>query len=396
MTASSPDAAEASSRRINPLAIAVFAVALSIGALLIWLSFAGDRAPEQAVVLVLQPPGGDDSEVLLDERGPSPAPRGPAGVIAANSPATAAPGGGPADDAPAAPGKLQRVGSLPPIPPGTALSPVPQSGLFEQTAEGGLLPIIAADGRRVVASYARPFEPAVGADGQPRPRIAVLIAGLGLNRSFVERALDLLPADISLAFTPYARDLQPMIAAARADGHEVAIELPMEPFDYPDTDPGPYALLTGLPAEANGKRLDWLLSRATGYFAAVNSQGGRYLSDRRSLAPTLEALTARGVGFIDMGEGPRSVTAALAPADLELAIADRVIDATGSPRQIDRALAALEAAALEDGFAFGVGMALPVTVERIADWAAGLESKGLQLVPASAAFVAGSAAEVSE
>ena len=34
-----------------------------------------------------------------------------------------------------------------------------------------------------------------------------------------------------------------MVARAREAGHEVLLEVPMEPFDYPDNDPGPQTLL---------------------------------------------------------------------------------------------------------------------------------------------------------
>lgn len=367
-------------RALNPLALAVFAVALVLGGLLIWLSFAGGAAPDRAIVVPLEAGDGtENAEVLLE---------GGSEDTAVTDPA-AADGAGTAGDTGSAEGSMQRVGSLAPLAPGAPLPEAPLSGLFEQTAEGGILPVIAADGRRAVASYARPFALRTGADGAPLPRVAVIISGLGLNKTFASRTLEQLPADVSLAFTPYTPDLQDLIAAARADGHEVAIELPMEPFDYPDNDPGPYTLLTGLPPEANAKRLDWLLSRGAGYFAAINRQGGRYMADKDAIGATLEALAARGLGFIDTGDGTRSATGAAAPPGYELAIAAQIVDAARSPGQIDRALAALERTARETGMAVGVGTALPITVERVADWAADLDAKGLQLVPVSAAFVRG-------
>ena len=214
-----------------------------------------------------------------------------------------------------------------------------------------------------------------------------MITGFGLYRTFAERALEQLPADISLAYTPYSSELQNQINGARADGHEVALELPMEPFDYPNNDPGPYTLLTNLPEEANRKRLEWLLARATGYFATVNRQGGRFLSESDSLSPILTSLEERGLGFIDTGNGARNATEDAVPGkDFNWTVATRVVDATKSQRQIDKALSDLETAAREDGMAIGIGTALPVTVERVSEWAASLADKGIDLVPVSAAL----------
>ena len=379
--------------RINPLAIAVFAVALLIGGLLIWLSFAGGGTTPTEHVLVLSPDGDGDTETLISGETISIPP--PPQVLDVDT--IAAPGGGLGEGASdgsddegsvtaASPDNaLQRIGSLAPIPTGAPLTEAPIAGLYEETA-AGLLPVISETGQRAVASYARPFaQPAPGEE--TRPRVALMITGFGLNRTFAERALEQLPADISLAYTPYSSELQNQINGARADGHEVALELPMEPFDYPNNDPGPYTLLTNLPEEANRKRLEWLLARATGYFATVNRQGGRFLSESDSLSPILTSLEERGLGFIDTGNGARNATEDAVPGkDFNWTVATRVVDATKSQRQIDKALSDLETAAREDGMAIGIGTALPVTVERVSEWAASLADKGIDLVPVSAAL----------
>jgi len=385
------------SGRINPLAIAVFVVALMIGGLLIWLSFAGGSTTPAEHVLTLSGDSGDETETLisgdivsippapqvLDTQGSQDADNTETDTLAQGDPAAVAQNG------------LQQIGSLPVLPLGAPLAEAPITGLYEETS-AGLLPVISETGQRAVASYARPFA-AAPASEEARPRIAVMITGFGLNRTFAERALEQLPADISLAFTPYSSDLQTQINAARADGHEVALELPMEPFDYPDNDPGPYTLLTNLPEEANRKRLEWLLARATGYFATVNRQGGRFLSEADALAPVMTSLKDRGLGFVDTGNGARNATEDAVPAtDFNWAVANQVVDATKSKRQIDKALADLEEAARENGMAFGVGTALPITVERVAEWAASLADKGIDLVPVSAALAGGTATPSAE
>lgn len=248
---------------------------------------------------------------------------------------------------------------------------------------GGVLPAIAADGRRALTAYARPAL----ADG--RPRIAVIVGGLGLSRDATQAAIDTLPADVTLGFVPYAEGLQEWIDAARAAGHEVVLELPMEPFDYPANDPGPHTLLADAPAAENGRRLDWLMSRAAGYFAVMNYQGARFATSETALRPTLARLRDRGVALVFDGESTRTVIdAAAARAHLPFARADRILDVQPARDAIDEQLLHLEALAIQNGDALGVASARPVSIEQIREWARTLEAKGYALAPASAVLSA--------
>jgi polysaccharide deacetylase 2 family uncharacterized protein YibQ len=177
---------------------------------------------------------------------------------------------------------------------------------------------------------------------------------------------------------PYADGLQGWVDLARADGHEVMLEVPMEPTDYPDNDPGPSTLMAAAKPEETVKRLEWLLSRATGYFAVTNYLGGRFLNSSDGMTAFLGVLKSRGVGFLDDGQGRR------AGGGVPRASADAVVDDQLSAQAIDRQLLGLEAAALQRGQALGAGFAYPVTVEAIARWAGGLAGRGYQLAPASA------------
>lgn len=263
-----------------------------------------------------------------------------------------------------------------------ALAPAPIEALTAP-GPGGVLPAISEDGRRVFDAYARPARP----DG--RPRVAMIVGGLGLSRETTQAAIDTLPAEVTLGFAPYAADLQRWIDAARAAGHEVVLELPMEPFDYPANDPGPHTLLAGAPAAENGRRLDWLMSRAAGYFAVMNYQGARFATSDAALRPILTRLRGRGVGLVFDGESSRTVIdEAAGRARLPFARADRIVDARPSRDAIDEQLLHLEALAIQNGDALGVATALPLSIEQIAQWTATLEAKGYALAPASAVLTA--------
>jgi polysaccharide deacetylase 2 family uncharacterized protein YibQ len=257
-----------------------------------------------------------------------------------------------------------------------ASNPLPAAPLAGFTAAGsaGPLPIIAADGRTPAQAYARPFS------DSGKPKISIVIGGLGLNAATTRAAIETLPPEVTLSFVPYADGLQGWIDLARANGHEVLIEIPMEPMDYPATDPGPHTLLAQGQPEELGKRLDWLLSRAQGYFGVANYMGGRFLVSDTGVQTFAGVLKKRGLAFVDDGQAARAGGA----AGLPRASADRVLDDQPSPDGISRQLAALETVAQDGGRALGSGFAYPVTLQEVARWADGLSARGFQLAPASA------------
>jgi uncharacterized protein len=256
--------------------------------------------------------------------------------------------------------------------PGGPLPPAPIAGFFAP-GPGGPLPIIAPDGRTPFQAYARPFL------SNGRPKVAMMVGGLGLNARATRQAIETLPPEITLAFVPYAEGLQGWIDMARAHGHEVLLETPMEPVGYPDNDPGPYTLMADAEGPETAKKLEWILSRTTGYFGLTNYLGSRFLAQGRAYDAFAGALRSRGLGFIDDGLASR-----LKGGGIPRASADRVIDDQLTRPAIDRQLLALEAAALERGHALGSGFAYPVTLEMVARWSQGLDQRGYQLAPASA------------
>ncbi len=251
------------------------------------------------------------------------------------------------------------------------LTPAPAAGLTAP-GPGGNLPIIAKDGRTAFSVYARPFK------DNGKPKVALVIGGLGLNAAATKAAIERLPPEVTLSFVPYAEGLQGWIDMARANGHEVMLELPMEPLDYPSNDPGPYTLMAAANPGETVKRLEWLLSRATGYFAVTNYLGGKFVSSNSAMATLSAALKVRGLGMIDDG------SALGKGAGIPRASASAVIDEQLSADEIDRQLLGLEAKALAHGSALGSGFSYPVTVDQVAHWAQGVAGRGYQLAPASA------------
>jgi uncharacterized protein len=273
-------------------------------------------------------------------------------------------------------GKRQDV--VIPVTPADPKAPVDPRML--EHSRYGPIPKIGPDDARPFRLYAHPRD--VPPSKKGLPRIAIVVGGLGISTSGTAEAMAKLPAPVTFAFAPYGTDLAQLAARARADKHEVLLQTPMEPFDFPDNDPGPQTLLTSLTAEQNIGRLHWLMSRLQGYVGVMSYMGARFTASEQALAPVLRETAKRGLIYMDDGASPRSVAGQLAGSNnLPFAKADIIIDTVPTPTQIGQALKRLEMMARDHGSAVGLATALPATVARIAEWAKTVESRGFVLVP---------------
>jgi uncharacterized protein len=250
--------------------------------------------------------------------------------------------------------------------------------LVEMTANGPI-PKIGFDGARPSDVYGHPASAPSGG-----PRIAIVLAGLGIGANGTNEALTKLPAAVTFAFSPYGSDLERVVNRARGEGHDILMQVPMEPFDYPDNDPGPRTLLTSVGPAQNLDRLHWFMSRCQGYVGIANYMGARFTANEPAIAPVLSDIAKRGLIYFDDGSSPRSLAVQLSGANNgAVAKATVILDAVPVASEIDSALTRLETLARQGGVGIGVASALPVSIDRIAQWAKAAQNRGLNLVPIS-------------
>ncbi|QWG13558.1 divergent polysaccharide deacetylase family protein [Bradyrhizobium sediminis] len=247
----------------------------------------------------------------------------------------------------------------------------------------GMIPVV-ADGLKPFTAYAAEADRAKAAK---MPIVAIVVAGLGVGAAKTTDAIMKLPPAVTLAFTPYGSDPSKLAERARAQRHEILLQVPMEPFDYPDNDPGPQTLLTTLAPEQNIDRMYWHMSRFQGYAGIANFMGARFVATDAVMQPIIREAAKRGLGYFDDGS-PRSTAPTLAAAQaMPFAKADFTIDAVPTAVEIDRTLAKLESLAKQRGTAIGVASALPISIERLGVWIRALDSRGIMLVPLTTAML---------
>ncbi len=240
------------------------------------------------------------------------------------------------------------------------------------------LPQVSVAGIAPMQAYARPFD-----RSDPRPRVAIAVAGIGLSEADSRRAIETLPPGVDMAMSAYASNPDTLAGLAREHGHELLLSLPMEPQGYPLNDEGPHALLTGAPAAENAKNLDWALARFAGYAGVTNASDGmlgeRYTGMAEPFGTVARELARRGLLFVDARVGSKAFAGVAGRS------ADLVLDDPPARAEIEARLANLERLAREQGSALAVAeLPRPVVLEAIVSWARGLEARGLVLAPVSA------------
>lgn len=263
------------------------------------------------------------------------------------------------------------------------LASLPEPGLIEPGAYGPL-PRVAPSGLRPLDAYARPLTSRGRAD-----RIAIIIGGVGINAQTTTSAIRDLPGEVTLALAPYGNDLPETVRHAREVGHELLLQVPMEPFNYPSNDPGPQTLTVASSDAVNLDHLHWLMAQATSYIGVVNYLGARFTNDRAALDPVVAEIGRRGLLYVDDGSSARSTAAEAARGVTPFLRADVVLDADLTAAAIDARLEQLQTIARERGYAIAIGTAFPITVDRVAAFVRAAESRGIELVPLSALALAG-------
>lgn len=258
------------------------------------------------------------------------------------------------------------------------LPPAPDMAVAERTADG-ILPAIADDGRRPWQVYARPYAK------QNQPHIVVVVAGLGADRTIANAAIERLPGSITLAFDAAWAGRDENLVRARQNGHETLLAIPAEPFDYPNSDPGPDTLLTNVAPKENLRRFRTFLQQGSGYVGVLTLTGTRFLSVPKAMQVMLDEVAMRGLALLDTRITERNaLMERAAMLHLPVAAADFRVTSDLSEVAIDQVLAQAEFSAKKTGQAIILVNATPLAVDRLNHWLLGLPNSGIVIAPFTA------------
>ncbi len=165
---------------------------------------------------------------------------------------------------------------------------------LQEESRYGKIPVKSENGETPYQTYARPYE-----ETPPSPFIAVLISGLGMRKNTTTAALYALKPEVSLSFSPYSEQLGNYVSEARKSGHETLLDLPMQQGVFPETDPGPLGLVSGLPEKENRKRLHRTLGKDVAYIGVSASPEETFSFKTNQMGAFAKEIRDRGLIYID-------------------------------------------------------------------------------------------------
>lgn len=261
-----------------------------------------------------------------------------------------------------------------------ALAHLPDPELSERGATG-IIPKRSNDGLRAMDLYSRQAD-TEGNFGVAR--VVIVIGGLGISQSSTQTAVQKLPPSVTLAFAPYGNSLKRWMEASRKKGHELLLQLPMEPIDYPQNNPGPHTLKADADLRENIANLHWSMSRITNYVGVMNYLGNKLLAQPASLAPIFSEISERGLLFLEDGTVKNSLAQGVAVKELvPYARGNILLDNIRSRSAIADKLRKLAEEAKRTGLAIGVGNAFPDTIDLVSQFARQAKQNGIEITPVS-------------
>lgn len=262
-----------------------------------------------------------------------------------------------------------------------SFSPVELAAMAETTSDGLRLPRIAPNGWMPWIANARRFD----LSGSPA-RIGLLMINLGASEAAMKRAIEELPAEVSLAFLPGTPDLPRWLAQARAFGHESYLMMPIE--DQGTAERGIRPIDSTADTAENLRRLRLAMARGSGYVGLVVSSPSPVTQSETVLRPLVKEIVDRGLALVEVNptrETTQRLTSELGAGYARSAdVLDYKLAGESVMANLDR-LAAWVAQATPGRpprHAFGVMQPDDETIDAIVTWSKGLrEQRTISLVP---------------
>ena len=130
------------------------------------------------------------------------------------------------------------------------------------------------------------------------PRVAVIVDDLGARRDVFDPLRDI-RRPLTVAILPGLPLSQWTAREAAQAGMEVILDLPMEPYRFPEVDPGPGALLMAMGPQELQAQVGAHLASVPGAVGVTNHMGSRMTEDRARMRTVLEVLAGRRLFLVD-------------------------------------------------------------------------------------------------
>ncbi len=214
-------------------------------------------------------------------------------------------------------------------------------------------------------------------------RVAIVIDDLGWDLE-AARALLALNAPLSFAVLPNAPYRTFIAHEAQRRGRDVLLHMPMEPYHFPDVDPGHPVLLTTMSAGELARQIETALQDVPMAVGMNNHMGSRLTERRGAMQAIMRQLRRHRLFFLDSRTTRRSLGYQIA-REMGVPTAQRQVFLDNDPNvtAIRRQLRHLVALAQTHGSAIGIGHPYAETIRALQIALPELKRHRIAIVPVS-------------
>lgn len=228
----------------------------------------------------------------------------------------------------------------------------------------------------IIENFGNEIDPSVKDDGGPI--IAIVIDGIGLLNPNIK--LDL-PSQVTLgmpSYVPY-KEFSDNAAIMK---HNILLNIPLEPLNYPEDEADPNSLLTKNDEQENLSILDSVFSNSKDYDAVYSSHDDKYTNSYESSKALLSRLKDKKIIYLSGLTDKNALIYQIAEKmNFYILENDIILDSVLSREEIAMQLLELERMAQISGSAIAIGGSYPITMELVNEWIPSLASKGIKIVP---------------
>jgi len=213
--------------------------------------------------------------------------------------------------------------------------------------------------------------------------LAIIVDDLGSRRDVFDLVREL-GRPVAVGVLPDLPLSAWIAAEASRVGLEVLVALPMEPYRYPELDPGPGALMMAMSSAELSQRVSAHVAALPSAIGATNHMGSRMTEDRVRMRAALEPLAERRLLFVDALTSNHSVAFDEARA-LGLRVGRRqiVVDPAGGEAGERERLEEAGRLAAERGEAVVLAHGHALTLRLLKEYVPKWETAGIRVVPVS-------------
>ncbi len=216
------------------------------------------------------------------------------------------------------------------------------------------------------------------------PRVAIVIDDLGSSNKRTRELINL-GAPITLSFFPLSRNSRELAKEAFEKGKEVILHMPMEPYDFPEKNPGKGALLMSMTERELQQRIEENLEALPFVRGVNNHMGSRFMEDDQRVSIFMEELRKRELYFLDSRTTSKTVGYRTAKK-LGIKTGQRNLfldNDSNDEAEIRRNILELAKIAKAEGKAIAIGHPHSSTIKSLREMIPRLRQSGVEIVPLS-------------